>query len=843
MSSLSQKDRSTWKVPEKARVDGLEEKWSTLWEQANTYQFDASATREDVYSIDTPPPTVSGRLHIGHACSYTHTDVIARYQRMKGREVFYPMGWDNNSLNVERRAQLTYGIICDPTLPYNPDFTPPQKPGKRPIPVSRRNFIEQCGILTEELQQTYRHLWTLLGLSVDWDRTYTTMSEDTRRTSQQAFLRLVSEGVAYQALAPTLWDVDMRTAIAQAELEDRELEGHYHKLRFVGVDTEDFVIDTTRPELLASCVALVVNPEDSRYQAALGKTVRTPLFGVEVPVVAHHLADPEKGTGAAMICTFGDVTDVIWWRELQLPIRTTIGRDGRIVADPPEGVARSEAWEAIAGLRIKAARKAIVEQLATSGDLVEEPRRITHPVKFWENGDQPLEIVTSDQWFIRIPTKSILHSRGGEIAWHPNHMRQRYDDWTNGLLGDWNITRQRFYSVPFPVWYHADASGAPDRERPIFADEAALPVDPLADAPPGFTADQRNAPGGFVGDHDVMDTWATSSLTPQIACGWQRDPTLYAATFPMDLRPQAHEIIRTWLFYTVVRNHYLEGTTPWKHTAISGFVVDPDRKKLSKSKGNAPDDPELLLAKHGADGLRYWAANGKLGIDINFDEGQMKVGRRLATKLLNASKFVLALEGPAETPTLAIDQSQLAKMAHVIAAATEAFDRYEYAQALALTESAFWDFCDDYIELVKVRAYEPSPEGASARGALRASLEVFQQLFAPVLPYATEESWSWWHEGSVHLSPWPTRSQLGVTSDELDTLRVAAFVLGEIRKTKSAAKVSMKTEVAKTLVTGSSADLDRVLAVAQDLRQAGHIEHLETAAGDELQVDVTLSLP
>ncbi len=837
-SASTRRSQSQWTGPDKPTVDGLEDRWSAKWEADGTYRFDGTATRDDVYSIDTPPPTVSGRLHIGHACSYTHTDVIARFQRMCGKAVFYPMGWDNNGLNVERRAQLEYGIICDPSLPYDPDFAPPAKAPKQPIPVSRKNFIEQCSQLTEELQAGYRELWTRLGLSVDWERSYTTMSDDTRRVSQLSFLRLLRDGNAYQHKAPTLWDVDMRTAVAQAELEDREVPGHYHKLRFHGIGADDIVIDTTRPELLASCVALVVNPRDERYKSYVGQSVRTPVFDVEVPVVTHDLADPEKGTGAAMICTFGDVTDVIWWRELNLPVRTSIGRNGRIQHTPPDGVADNDVWQSIAGKTATQARDVIVAMLRESGDLLEEPRAITHPVKFWENGKKPLEIVTSDQWFIRVPKKATMLERGREIAWRPEFMRQRYEDWTNGLIGDWNITRQRYYSVPFPVWYHADTEGQADRSRMILPDESQLPIDPLADTPPGFTESQRNQPGGFVGDPDVMDTWATSSLTPQIACGWERDADLFARTYPMDLRPQAHEIIRTWLFYTTLRAEYLTGALPWKNAAISGFVVDPDRKKLSKSKGNAPDDPNVLLAKHGADGVRYWAANGRLGLDIAFDEGQMKVGRRLAMKLLNASKFVLGLPGSADEVTESVDQSQLARMSSVIQSATDSLIAYDYATALNAIERAFWDFCDDYIELVKVRAYEDSPGGASARGALAYSIEVFQQLLAPYVPYACEEAWSWWHEGSVHQSVWPSASELATKEADDSVVRIATQLLGEIRKAKSAASLSMKAEVAIATVHGDETVL-RVLDLTKtDIAAAGRVETFDTHDGESLAVYV-----
>ena len=369
-------------VPEKPSLDGLEHKWNERWEADGTYRFDRSVGRDRVYAIDTPPPTVSGSLHIGHVFSYTHTDTIARFQRMRGREVFYPMGWDDNGLPTERRVQNYFGVRCDPSLPYDPDFEPPAQPAKSQVAVSRQNFIELCHRLTAEDERAFEELFRVLGLSVDWTITYATIDDRSRRCAQRAFLRNLARGEAYSAEAPTLWDVDFRTAVAQAELEDKELPGAYHRIRF-----EDLEIDTTRPELIPACVALVAHPDDPRFQPRFGTTVRTPLFGVEVPVLAHELADPEKGTGIAMICTFGDVTDVTWWRELQLPVRSVVGRDGRFVTAPPDGVPADGAWGELAERTVKQARARVVELLAASGDLVGDPRPITHAVKFYEKGE------------------------------------------------------------------------------------------------------------------------------------------------------------------------------------------------------------------------------------------------------------------------------------------------------------------------------------------------------------------------------------------------------------------------------------------------------------------------
>ncbi|MGH9182475.1 MAG: valine--tRNA ligase [Acidimicrobiales bacterium] len=838
-------------IPEKPSLEGLEQKWSSRWEADGTYRFDRSQPRHQVYSIDTPPPTVSGALHPGHVCSYTHTDIVARYRRMRGAEVFYPMGWDDNGLNTERRVQLLLGVTCDPSLPYDPDFEPAQLPPAEPVPVSRRRFVELCARVTTQLEEAYRELWTKVGLSVDWGLTYTTIGDHARRVSQRGFLRLLAEGAAYTAEAPTLWDVDFETAVAQAELEDRDRPGAYHRIAFGREGTSDPVlVDTTRPELIPACVALVVHPDDARYRPLVGTESCTPLFGVRVPVLAHPLADPGKGTGMAMICTFGDTTDVLWWRELGLPVRSMIGRDGRVVADPPPGVPADGAWSELSGRTVQQARERIVALLAASGELVAEPRPITHPVKFWENGARPLEIVTSWQWFIRYPPKDDLRKRGEELRWHPPFMRVRYENWVDGLTGDWNITRQRFFGVPFPVWYPVGPDGVADRRHPLVPEEGRLPVDPSTDVPDGYREEQRGQPGGFVGDPDVMDTWATSSLTPQIVSGWEDDPDLFDRVFPMDLRPQAHEIIRTWLFYTVVRSHLHHDRLPWRDAAISGFVYDPDRKKLSKSLGNAPDAPLGLVSQHGADAVRYWAAGGKPGMDVALDRNQFKIGRRLAIKVLNVSRFALGLGDGAGGPiagdavTAPLDRAVLARLAEVVEAATSGFDAYDYARALWRTESFFWSFCDDVVELVKGRAYGSfGPEAAaSATAALREALSTLLRLLAPFLPFVTEEVWSWWQPGSVHRSAWPDPARLRAIAGQGDPLvmDVAAEVLGQVRKAKTTARRSLRTPVDRVVVTDGAARLVALHQAQGDLVEAGRIADLVLVEGPEPSVEVSL---
>ncbi|PZF79955.1 valine--tRNA ligase [Jiangella anatolica] len=825
-------------MPDRPSVDGLDEVWAQRWERDGVYRFDRTRPRAEVFSVDTPPPTVSGSLHVGHVFSYTHTDVVARYQRMRGKAVFYPMGWDDNGLPTERRVQNHFGVRCDPSLPYEPGFVPPAsaaKAAKDQVPVSRRTFIELCEQLTTEDEKAFEELWRRLGLSVDWSHGYQTIGTPARRVSQRAFLRNLARGEAYLAEAPTLWDVTFRTAVAQAELEDRERPGAYHDLAFARAGGEPLVISTTRPELLPACVAVVVHPDDERYTALVGTMVRTPLFGVDVPVVAHRLADPGKGTGAAMICTFGDTTDVTWWRELALPTRPVIGRDGRLLPDVPPWLdgAGAAAYEQLAGATVHTARERVAELLRSSGGLVGEPRPITHPVKFYEKGDRPLEIITTRQWYLRNggrdeDLRAALLERGRELAWHPEHMRVRYENWVGGLNGDWLVSRQRFFGVPFPLWYPLDDSGEPVYDSPIVPAEADLPVDPSSDVPPGYTEAQRGVPGGFAGDPDVMDTWATSSLSPQIAGGWGDDDDLFARVFPMDLRPQAHEIIRTWLFASVVRAHLEQGVLPWRHAAISGWILDPDRKKMSKSAGNVVT-PLGLLEQYGSDGVRYWAANGRPGADTAFDPGQMKIGRRLATKILNVSRFVLGL-GPAAgdaVVTQPLDLAMLAALDGVVAAATAALDDYDHTRALEITERFFWDFCDDYVELVKARAYGDAGDeagAASARAALRRALSAQLRLFAPFLPFVTEEVWSWWRDGSVHLAPWPSADS---SSGDAELFATASALIGAVRKARSEAQLAGRADVPRAVARLRPDDADAAGRLLDDVRAAGRVAVLE----------------
>ncbi len=875
-------------LPDKPALEGLEAKWDAQWESQGTHRFDRDAAlaagRERLFSIDTPPPTASGSLHIGHVFSYTHMDLAARYQRMRGNHIFYPMGWDDNGLPTERRVQNYYGVRCDPTLPYDAGFTPPLEGGENSStkaadqqPISRRNFIELCERLTLEDEKQFEDVWRKLGLSVDWTQTYRTIDDGSQRVAQRAFLRNLARGEAYQADAPTLWDITFRTAVAQAELEDKDQPAAYHRVGFAKPDGETVYIETTRPELLPACVALVAHPDDARYQHLFGTTVTTPLFGVEVPVLAHHLAQQDKGSGIAMICTFGDVTDVVWWRELDLPNRTIIGADGRIITEPPEAIrtdAAATAYAELAGKTVFSAKKTVVDLLRASGDLVGEPRPITHAVKFFEKGDRPLEIISTRQWYISngardAALRDTLLERGREIGFTPEHMRVRYDNWVGGLTGDWLISRQRFFGVPIPLWYELDADGV--RGAVIVPDESVLPVDPSSDTAPGFDENQRGMPGGFVGELDIMDTWATSSLTPQIAGRWESDPALFDLVFPYSLRSQGQDIIRTWLFSTVLRSQLEHGVAPWGAAGVSGFIVDPDRKKMSKSKGNVVT-PAAMLDEHGSDAVRYWAASSRLGTDAAFDPAnpkQIKIGRRLAIKVLNAAKFVYSFPSGSgggfsagstgggtaggfsagstsggtaggDAVTEPLDRDLLAELALVVHTATTALDAYDHARALEATEKFFWTFCDDYLELVKERAYGAGTEAgrASAVATLRIALDVMLRLFAPFIPFATEEVWSWTHEGSVHVAAWPTAEPLEPTG----LLHATSAALIGIRRAKTEAKASQKTEVESAVLHVPAGERELVRLADADLRAVGRIGTLEYVDSEYIHVtDVVLA--
>ncbi len=851
-------------IPNKYDHLQIENKWKQTWDTQGTYQWDPTQSADTTFSIDTPPPTVSGSLHVGHVFSYTQIDTIARYQRMKGKNIFYPMGWDDNGLPTERRVQNVFNITCDPSQPYSADWTPIKGGRQKEVErVSRRNFIDACQLLTKEDEKAFEDLWKQLSLSVDWSLQYATIDRHCQRISQLSFLDMVDKDIVYNVEAPTIWDVDFRTAVAQAEIEERNHPGAYYHIKF-SVETDgEFTIATTRPELLPACIAVVAHPDDSRYQSLFGKHAITPLFKAKVPILPSTHADPEKGSGILMVCTFGDTADVEWWKSSTLPIKRIIGADGRFLPiDFESGVFKStdptsasRHYAALVGLKIKAAQAKIVELLVN--DMPTPPKAIEHPVKFYGKGDSPIEFMTSRQWFVKLlDHKADLIKQGDKINWHPSFMKSRYTNWVEGLNQDWCISRQRFFGVPFPVWYPVNTLGQPDYSKPIYATADQLPVDPMSDTPNGYTETQRNQANGFTGDTDVMDTWATSSLTPQIASHWTDNPQRHAQIFPMDIRPQSHEIIRTWAFYTITKAWLHGKQIPWKNVAISGWVLDPDRKKMSKSKGNVVT-PSGLLTQYSADAVRYWASRAKLGSDTTFDPTVFQIGQKLSTKIFNASKFVVmqmqGFEGHSGLFQLSdishpTDIALIHDLRSLITTTTKSFENLDYAAALEATETSFWKYCDHFLELVKIRSYRDKniTRRKSALATLQESLKLYLQLFAPFLPYITEEVWSWTFstpdQPSVHKSKWPTIDHFTdiPIPDTTTTLTTAIDILSQIRAAKTDSQKSLKHPVIKLTIEAPQEILAQIELIKDDLIAAGVIETYHTIPAADIKIFVEI---
>ena len=847
-------------VPPQFESRAAEEKWAKIWEDASTYRF-AEASDAPTYVIDTPPPTVSGSLHVGHVFSYTQTDVIARYQRMRGLNVFYPMGWDDNGLPTERRVQNYFHVRCEPGAPPFDVSTLEQADDAArklaPRKLQRGAFIDLCVKLTAEDEKAFKELWQRLGLSVDWSQEYSTISEHSRRIAQMSFLDLFEKKHVYTVEAPTMWDVDFKTAVAQAEVEDRPVKGAFHKIRFAVQGGGDFTIATTRPELLPACVGVATHPGDERYRTLIGKKAITPLFRTPVPIFASPLVDPTKGTGILMVCTFGDATDVLWWRNEKLPLRQTIGRDGRMAAvefgteafPSADAAAANATYAVLLGKSMSESRRLIVEALRDANGspdgngappLVSEPEPLEHAVKFFEKGDRPLEFVSSRQWFVRLlDQRHKLIEMGDSMEWHPDFMRLRFKNWTENLQIDWCISRQRYFGVPIPVWYKVTSTGETDFQAPLVPEAQQLPIDPTVHIPPGFSEAERDQPNGFTADPDVFDTWFTSSLSPQIVSGWTLNPARHKKLFPMDVRPQSHEIIRTWAFYTIAKAWLHEGTIPWKRVAISGWVLDPDRKKMSKSKGNVIT-PMHLLDQYGADAVRYWSLAARLGVDTTFDEKVLKVGRRLVVKVYNAARYVLGQEAERGPITHPLDLGFLQKLQEASQKATAYLDTMDYAQALDVIERFFWDsFTDSYLELVKGRARsESDPLGrASAVAALRQSLSILLRLLAPYLPYVTEEAWSWDFAGqgdarkSIHLAPWPLPSELASIATSPENAAVydlAKGVLSAINRAKTQAGGTVGRHVTSLTIEAPRGVLDLFAKAGSDILAATRVLSLKT---------------
>ncbi len=774
-----------------------EPKWERFWEEQGIHVHEP--TPQSV-TIDTPPPTVSGRMHIGHASSYAQQDFYARFHRMRtGGKVFFPFGTDDNGLATERLVERTKGV--------------------KSSRMSRKDFRELCMQTIRELKPEFVADWKRIGMSCDFSRTYSTIDHRAQATSQRSFLDLFRKGLVFRQETPVSWCPLCQTAIAQAEFENVEMQSTFNDIAF-SCEGEPLVIATTRPELIPAVVAIAAHPDDARYAGLAGKKATVPLSGHEVPIVFDEKVEMEKGTGIMMVSTFGDKDDVEKWYKHSLPLRVVFTRDGKLNA-------LAGRYE---GLTIKEARKQALEDLKAQG-LVLQSRQITHAVNVHERCGTEIEFLKTPQWYIRVlDRKEELLEAANGIAWHPPHMKVRYDHWVENLGWDWCISRQRSFGVPFPVWHDK-------RDGTIHvADESQLPVDPFVDKPSSVPQAEWEH---LEPETDVMDTWATSSVTPQIALGWNDDPERAERLLPMTVRPQAHDIIRTWAFYTIVKSLSMHGTVPWRNIAISGFVTDPHGKKMSKSKGNvvAPQD---MIEKYSADAIRYWAAGAKLGDDIPYQEKELVSGKKTATKLWNASRLALAsLEGyagfdGAHADLETADRWLLGRLGALVAACTRAFEEYDHTRAKFALEQFFWnDLCDNYLEIVKGRLYEPKQprERASAQFALLNALETVLKLLAPFMPHVTEEIYAHLpaadEQGgkarSIHLSAWPLAQQSW--RDE-EAERVGADmvrVIEAVRKHKSAKAMSMGAPVGALRVR-SPADLSAVKADLLSVTRAASLE-------------------
>ena len=766
-SGLSKPEAST-KGQKGYDAKEVEEKWRKSWEKEKIYKTDFS--KKKLYSIDTPPPTVSGKMHIGHAFSYSQQDFIVRFRRMK-QGVFYPFGTDDNGLPTERLVEKLNKV--------------------KSKEMSREDFIKLCIKTLKETRGDFIQGWKNLGISCDYDFCYSTIDDNSRKISQKSFLELYKKGLVYRKEFPTIWCPECQTSIAQAELEDKSGNTMFSEVVFK-VGGKDLLIATTRPELLGACVAIFVHPEDKRYKAIIGKKALVPLFNYEVPIIADKSADPEKGTGVLMICSFGDRFDVDAINRQSLKPRIILEKDGKLNL------------ASYKGMGVKGARKMILEDLKTH-DLLREQKTISHVVNTHDKCGTEIEFLPTKQWFIKIlDKKELLIQQGAKIKWHPEFMRKRYDNWIGGLEWDWNISRERHFGVPIPVWY--DKEG-----KVVLPEESQLPIDPMSDLPKGYKK------GELTAEEKVLDTWATSSLTPQIASSL----TGGKVKVPFSLRPQAHDIIRTWAFYTIIKSLYHENTLPWKDIAISGFVTLKG-EKMSKSKGNGIDPKEVIEA-YGADVLRYWAGGSKLGEDLDYQEADLVAGKKFINKLYNAAKFVfMNLEdynGKMPKNLEKIDEEFLGKLNLVVKTATEAFEGYEYSKAKADVERFFWkEFCDNYLEIVKYRIYnEKGDKKASAQYALYKGLIAILKMIAPICPFITEEIYQTYYrktekDKSIHISSWPEAEK---EKGKTDVYEKFIELLEKIRKEKAEAKKSVKAEI---ILTISKEDKKLIVPALEDFK-------------------------
>jgi len=786
--------------PKKYDPKEIEPRIQKFWEEEKIFKFDTESKKPS-YSIDTPPPTLSGYIHMGHVLSYSQAEFVARYQRMRGKNVFYPMGFDDNGLPTERFVEKKYKVNIRK--------------------VGREEFVRLCLKETEVGGANYRNVWTTLGISVDWSLLYSTINKRCQRISQRSFIDIYGMGRMERRNEPAIWCPLCQTSLAQADVEDSEpMHSFLNTIKFSAEDGKELLIATSRPELISSCVGLLVNPNDERYMDLVGKSAITPLFNVKVPILADVKVDPEFGTGMVMVCTFGDKTDIDWWRQFDLPLKLSINPNGTM----------SDNAGPYKGLTLADCRKKVLEDLTENGLLVEQ-KPIVHVMNVHERCGTPVEFYVTPQWFIRIlDIKDELLAQGEKLKWYPEHMKVRYDTWINGLKWDWCISRQRYFGVPFPIWYCKKCGAV------ALADESQLPVDPLVTNPPNPC--KKCGSTEFEPEKDVMDTWATSSVTPLINMNWGEPDSIMDKIYPMSMRPQSHEIIRTWLFYTVIKSYLHTKSLPWNDVMISGQGLDPNGKAMHKSKGNIIE-PLPIVEKYSADAVRWWAASAKLGDDLAFKEKEVVYGQKFVNKLFNASRFasIHLKDYKAERPSLElIDLWLLTKLNSVISESTDNFERYEYSKAKSLTEQFFWgDFCDNYLEIVKDRLYKKEENGESGRAAVYtvyAALLNSLKLLGPFIPHITEDIYQRMfreNEGtaSLHISGWPVPDTACIDADALKLGNMAVAIISSLRQYKNSQSLAQNAVLPKVIIDCGilEADIKRVETVLKDTMKIGEISY------------------